>query len=68
MCLAIPGKVIEINGDDVIVDYGGERRKSNISLVEDLRVGEYVILNNKIIISKISEGGMKKTMELIKNG
>ena len=68
MCLAIPGKVIEINSEDVIVDYGVEKRKAIMSLVEDLMVGEHVIMNNKIIISKVSNEDVMKTMELIKNG
>lgn len=53
MCLAIPGKVVEINGDEVTVDYGSEKRK--VMKVFEVNLGDYVIVSNKIIIMKVPE-------------
>ena len=52
MCLAIPGKVISINGDRATVDYGGTGTEANISLVRPA-VGEYVIVHAGFAIEKL---------------
>jgi hydrogenase expression/formation protein HypC len=52
MCLAIPGKVISINGDRATVDYGGTVTEANISLVRPA-VGEYVIVHAGFAIEKL---------------
>lgn len=48
MCLAIPGKIIEIiknkDGDVAVVDYGGLKKEANISLV-DVKEGDYVLVH-----------------------
>ena len=54
ICLAIPGKIIEINGENAIIDYSGEKRKANTSLVE-VKKGDYVIINAGFIIEKLEK-------------
>lgn len=66
MCLTIPGKVIEINDKEIKIDYISEKRKVNVSMVEDLQVGDYVVVSNKIIISKIPKERAKKFLDLLK--
>lgn len=45
MCLAVPARIIEINGDLAKVDFGGGViREANISLV-DAKVGDYVLVH-----------------------
>jgi len=63
MCLSIPGKVIEIGNNRFVIDYHSEKRVVNISLV-DVHLGDYVIVSNKIIITKVSEENAKKFFEL----
>lgn len=63
MCLAIPGKIIEIKGDTAVIDYGGEQRNANISLIDDLKVGEYVIVNAGFVMQKLPE---KQALQSIK--
>jgi len=62
MCLAIPGKVIKINKENAIVDYLGEKREVNCSLV-DCKIGDYVIVQNKFIMQKVPE---KEALKSIK--
>ena len=64
MCLAIPGKVIEIKGEDVIVDYQVERRKVK-NLFDDLKIGEYVVVSGGFVIKKVPEKEALETIELI---
>lgn len=44
MCLAVPAKVVKINGNDAKADFGGVLQTVNISLV-DVDIGEYVIVH-----------------------
>jgi hydrogenase maturation factor len=64
MCLSIPGKVIEISNDKYIIDYGTEKLKVNRSLI-DVKLGDYVIVSNKIIISRLKKGEAKEFFEII---
>lgn len=63
MCLAVPGKVIGIDGKVARIDYGGTIREANISLVE-AKVGEYVIVHAGYAIQKMSETEAKETLDL----
>ncbi|HDD64782.1 MAG TPA: HypC/HybG/HupF family hydrogenase formation chaperone [Firmicutes bacterium] len=66
MCLAIPMKVIEIEGKEAIVEMGNIRKRVNIQLVDDLKVGEYVIVHAGFAIQKIDEKQAKENIEIFK--
>jgi hydrogenase assembly chaperone HypC/HupF len=54
MCLAIPGKIISMKDDSVIVQYPGERRTAkNVGL--KIKKGDYVLVQAKIVVQKIPE-------------
>lgn len=55
MCLAVPAEVVEIEGNTAILDFGGARRKANISLLEDTKIGDYVIVHVGYAIQKLSK-------------
>ena len=68
MCLAIPGKVIEIdkNKEHATIDYGdGTRRKANITLV-NVKVGEYVLVHAGFAIEILDEKEAHKTLDLFR--
>lgn len=65
MCLAIPGKVIEIEKDKFVIDYGSEKREAIMSVVDDLKLGDYVIVSNKIIVTKVPEEQAEKYLEIV---
>jgi hydrogenase expression/formation protein HypC len=66
MCLAIPGKVVAINGNMAKVVYGeGTAREVNISLVE-AKVGDYVLVHAGYAIQILEEKEAKKTIRLWK--
>lgn len=66
MCLTIPGKIIEIGEDRYVIEYSGENRVVNISIVKDLKVGDYVIVTHKIIIAKLTKEDAEKALKLLK--
>ena len=64
MCLAIPARVVEINGDTAKVDFGaGTIRDVNISLVE-AKVGEYVIVHAGYAIEVLDQKAAEETLAL----
>jgi len=54
MCLAVPGKVIEIKNIVGIVDFNGVKREVRLDLV-DVKVGDYVIVHTGFAIEKMDE-------------
>lgn len=64
MCLAIPGKVISIDGTEGIVDFGGVKQKVRIDLIQDLEVGDYVIVHTGFAIEKLEEEDALETLRL----
>lgn len=66
MCLAIPGKIIEIEGDEAIVDYGGVRKRVNVSMV-DAKAGEWVLVHVGFAIQKVDEKIARETNRLLED-
>jgi hydrogenase expression/formation protein HypC len=62
MCLAIPGKIKEINGHEVLVEYPGEDRKVLVG-DDKVKVGDYVLVQMGIVINTISEDEAKIAQE-----
>ncbi len=67
MCLAVPGKVITISGDIATVDMLGNITTADISLIEEVRVGDYVMVHVGFAIQKYNEEEAKITLDLLKD-
>jgi hydrogenase expression/formation protein HypC len=63
MCLAMPAKILAIDGDEAEVDFGGAVKKTNVSMV-DAKVGEYVIIHAGFAIQKVDEEEARDTLKL----
>lgn len=66
MCLGIPVKVIEVDGQLGVADVGGARREISLLLLDDVRPGEYVILHAGFAIQKMDEEEAAKTLALLR--
>ncbi|MDO8933029.1 MAG: HypC/HybG/HupF family hydrogenase formation chaperone [Rhodocyclaceae bacterium] len=65
MCLAIPARVAELlAGDAAIVDLGGVRKEVSLALVEDVAVGDYVIVHVGYALNKLDPEEAAKTLAL----
>lgn len=63
MCLAIPSKIIEIDGSRATIDvYGAQRDISLFILDEDVNIGDYVIVHAGFAIQKLREDVAKETL------
>ncbi len=65
MCLAIPVRVVELlQGDAALVDVGGVRKQISLALVEDIAVGDYVILHVGYALQKLDPDEAATTLAL----
>lgn len=68
MCLAIPGKIIEITNQDPImrtgnVSFGGIIKEINLAYVPDAKMGNYVIVHAGFAISQLNESEAKLVLD-----
>lgn len=69
MCLAVPGKIIEIDNknNQAIIDYGnGTKRKANISFLE-VSVNDYVLVHAGFAIQKVDPQEAEETLNVFHN-
>lgn len=63
MCLSVPAKVMRIEGENAEVSVGGTLMQANLSLVDDVGVGDYILLHTGFALQKIDE---EEAMETLK--
>jgi hydrogenase expression/formation protein HypC len=64
MCLSIPAKIVSIDGTMAEVSAGGTLFRAGLHMIEDAKVGDYVLLHAGFAIQKISEKEAEETMRL----
>jgi hydrogenase expression/formation protein HypC len=67
MCLAIPAKIIEIKNKTAQVDIAGVRRQADIRLLENARIGDYILIHAGFGIVKINPKEAKETLKIWKS-
>ncbi|MGB7570098.1 MAG: HypC/HybG/HupF family hydrogenase formation chaperone [Chitinivibrionales bacterium] len=65
MCLAVPAKVVSIDGAVANVDMMGNSSTADISLLENVRVGDYIMVHVGFAIQKYDETEALLTLSLI---
>ncbi len=65
MCLAVPAKVVELEGDEAVVDAMGNRWKIKTTLLSDVKLEDVVLVHAGFAISKVNEEEAKETWKLI---
>ena len=66
MCLAIPAKIIAINGEEAVVEMDGVRRPAVVSFIKDPSIGDYVLLHAGFAIRKWSEQDVREYNEIMR--
>lgn len=65
MCLGIPMRVIEREGDSGLVEMGEVKYEAGFQLVDEAKVGDYVILHAGFAIQKLDEQEARETLSLL---
>jgi hydrogenase expression/formation protein HypC len=66
MCLAIPAKIISINGSSAQIDLAGTQREASLMLLEDAAAGDWVIVHAGFAIEKITEEDAQQTLDMLR--
>ena len=66
MCLAIPSKITKIENNMATIDVDGVQREASLLLLEDPKVGDYVIVHAGFAIQKIDESAAQETLSLLR--
>jgi hydrogenase expression/formation protein HypC len=71
MCLAIPGRIESISGDNPLsrmgkINFGGILKEASLAYVPEARVGDYVIVHVGFALSRVDEDEAQKVFEYLK--
>jgi hydrogenase expression/formation protein HypC len=66
MCLAIPSKIIRIDGQMATIDVAGVQRQTSLMLLEDVQVGDYVIVHAGFAITRLDAAAAHESLELFR--
>jgi len=65
MCLAIPARIVELEGDIAIVDAMGNHFRARTTLLPNVKLGDLVLVHAGFAIYTVDEEEAKKTWQLI---
>lgn len=71
MCLAVPGRILSVVGEDPLqrlgrVTFGGIVKEVNLACVPEARVGDYVIVHVGLAISTVDEEEARRTLDFLR--
>lgn len=70
MCLAVPGRLVEIQGDGDLrmgrIDFGGVVRQACLAYLPEAESGDYVLVHVGFAISRIDEQAAQETLEALR--
>ena len=64
MCLSIPAKIDSIEGEMAMVSVGNVTYKASLQLLDDVKVGDYILLHTGFAIQKISPEDAAETLKI----
>lgn len=66
MCLGIPMIIVEKNGNDAVAESGGVRKGIRLDLLENVSLGDYVLIHAGYAIEKLDAREALETLELLR--
>jgi hydrogenase expression/formation protein HypC len=71
MCLAVPGKILSVEGDDPLlrcgrVDFNGAVKQVNLAYVPEAKIGDYVLVHVGFAINTIDEEEANKVFQYLR--
>jgi len=65
MCLAVPVKIVSVDGNEAETEISGVRRRVSIVFTPEAKVGDYVLLHTGYAIGVIDEAEAEETLKLL---
>ena len=66
MCLAVPLRLVSVNGTDAVGEVGGIQREVSIMMTPDVKVGDYVIVHAGFAIQVLDQKEAEENLELLR--
>jgi len=66
MCIAVPMKLVEIKDDMGVVEHSGVQRDVGLMLMDDIQLGDWVLIHAGFAISKLNQEEAEETLSLLK--
>jgi len=67
MCLAIPARISELLDDDqALIDIGGVKKSVSLALVDDVAVGDYVVVHVGYALGRLDPEEAERTLALLR--
>ncbi|MHC4644430.1 MAG: HypC/HybG/HupF family hydrogenase formation chaperone [Planctomycetota bacterium] len=66
MCLAIPARIVELEGDKAVVDAMGNRWRARTTLLPEAKMGDLVLIHAGFAISLVDEEEARETWDLLR--
>ncbi|MGN0524271.1 MAG: HypC/HybG/HupF family hydrogenase formation chaperone [Eubacterium sp.] len=66
MCVAAPGKIIEINGNDAVIEYSTNKTHANLGIV-DAKIGDWVLVHAGLVIQVLPENEARYMTDLFRD-
>ena len=66
MCLGIPMKVLEINGNVAAAEAGGVQKNIRLDLLENVQVGDFVLIHTGFAIERMDPQEAAETLEMLR--
>ena len=71
MCLAIPGKIVSISGDEPLqrtgrIDFAGIFKQASLAFVPEAKVGDYVIVHVGFALSRVDEAEANQVFDYLR--
>jgi hydrogenase expression/formation protein HypC len=67
MCLSIPAKVEKVEGDMAEVSVGGTRYKASLQMLDDVSIGDYILLHTGFAIQKLTPEEAAETLKVFQD-
>ena len=64
MCLSIPAQVEKIEDDMAIVSVGGTKYKASLQMIDDVSIGDYILMHTGFAIQKLSPEDAEESLRL----
>lgn len=62
MCLAIPMKVVDIQGNQAVAVIGNTQYRANLDLLDKVEIGDYIIVHAGFAIEKLDEAAARESL------
>ena len=65
MCVGLSAKVVDLKDGTAIIDASGARRSVSADLLDDLEIGDYVMVHAGVAIAKITDDDVSETEKIM---